>query len=148
MPIRPSKTGSPYREAGYTLVELLVVFAIMGLVIAAVPALINRAMPGLQSTSAARALAADLRTARSAAISHNRQLRFVFAPEQQTYSLAQQPRHRLPYGVPFALPPRGGNEIDFFADGSSSGGVILVGGKGHQHRVVTDWLTGRVSVDE
>src|ERR1700712_6082136 len=66
-PIRPCAAGSA-REAGFTLTELLVVLAIIGLLLAAVPVLVQSAMPGARSLAAARGLAQDLRIARGQAI--------------------------------------------------------------------------------
>ena len=62
-PTRPFATGkaatgkSATGEAGFTLTELLVVLAIIGLLIVAAPTLLNTALPGTQSLAAARALA-------------------------------------------------------------------------------------------
>ena len=138
-PIRRSATG----EAGYTLVELLVVVAIIGLLLAMTPALLRTAIPGQQTLSAARTLAMDLRAARNAALTQGIETRVSFDTERQSYLL--QPganARRLPYGVPFAA-AKDGVEIDFFPDGSARGGIITVG---RRYRVSADWLTGRVSI--
>ena len=145
-PIRPSRTGS---QAGFTLTELLVVLAIIGLLILAAPSLLDKALPGTQSLAAARALANDMRLARGMAVSRGMTVTLRFDPARQIYvQSAQAGAHALPNHVRFALPPRAASDaIVFRADGSSSGGVVLVG-QHPQHRVAADWLTGRVSVDE
>ena len=148
MRIHRSRTGEP-SEDGYTLIELLVVLAIIGLAVLAVPTLLNGAIPSVQSKSAARTLASDLRLARDIAVSRGEPVRVIFGAEKQTYGLAGRPARSLPYATPFTQGTRRDSfEIDFFPDGSSNGGVVTVGTAGHQHKVATDWLTGRVSVDE
>src|ERR1700712_933401 len=66
-PSRPCAAGRT-REAGFTLTELLVVLAIIGLLVAAVPILMQSAMPGARTLAAAQGLAQDLRIARGQAI--------------------------------------------------------------------------------
>jgi general secretion pathway protein H len=143
-PTRSSGTG----EAGFTLTELLVVLAIMGLLVAMVPVLLQSALPGARSLAAARALAGDLRTMRGAALAGGGATAVQFDMGRQVYLLEPgHARRRLPGGVPFAL-DRKTQAIGFYADGSSTGGSVLVGDATHRHRVTADWLTGRVSVDE
>ncbi len=145
-PIRPSRTG----EAGFTLVELLVVLAIIGLLVAAIPILLQSALPGTRSRAAARALAGDLRAARGNAVAGGGATSVRFDAAHQVYLIEPGDRRRtLPGGVPFVLVPgRAAAEIGFAADGSSTGGAILVGQETRKHRVAVDWLTGRVSIDE
>src|ERR1700744_2905115 len=64
---RPSRTGSA-GERGFPLTELLVVLAILGLLLAAIPVLLRSALPGTRSLAAARILADDLRAVRGGAI--------------------------------------------------------------------------------
>jgi general secretion pathway protein H len=148
-PIHRSETGSaPSDQRGFTLTELLVVLAIIGLLTMAVPVLLQAALPGTRSLAATRALAEDLRAARSDAIAGGRTTAIGFDAAKQTY-VRDAVTHRIPNAVPFALPRSAPAEtIAFYPDGSSSGGSVIVGEGALRHRVAIDWLTGRVSVDE
>ena len=146
-PIRLFEAGDE-SEAGFTLTELLVVLAIIGLLITATPVLIQSVLPGMRSLAATRTLAGDLRTARGLAVSRGIATRLSFDPTRQTYVL--EPGHtldRLPDAVPFSVPP-GQSVIEFHPDGSSNGGTVFVGEDAHRHRVATDWLNGRIVIDE
>lgn len=146
-PIRPYATGD---QAGFTLTELLVVLAIIALLITAIPALLQSAMPGARSLAAARGLAQDLRIARGQAIAGGNATAIRFDPARQVYLLEPGDKPRtLPNAVRFSL--QGGKpaaQIGFYPDGSSTGGEVLVGDGTLRHRVAIDWLTGRVVIDE
>ena len=147
--IRPSETGDA-GIAGFTLTELLVVLATAGLLVTAAPILLQSVTPGVRSAAAARALAEDLRATRAAAIASGIPAEVVFQQERQRYVTGPGGRiHALPNGIDFTLQTgRDRSAIEFFPDGSSSGGAILVGDKAWRHRVSADWLTGRVTIDE
>ncbi|HEY4943386.1 MAG TPA: GspH/FimT family pseudopilin [Rhizomicrobium sp.] len=147
-PIRPCAAGDA-REAGFTLTELLVVLAIIGLLVAAVPVLLQSAMPGARALAAARGLAQDLRAARGRAVASGWGTAIRFDPERQIYLLEPGDRSRtLPNAIRFSLPPAKDRQIGFYPDGSSNGGTVFVGDGALRHRVSIDWLTGRVAVDE
>ncbi|HXC56388.1 MAG TPA: GspH/FimT family pseudopilin [Rhizomicrobium sp.] len=148
-PTRPCAAGSPPREAGFTLTELLVVLAIIGLLVAAIPVLLQAALPGARALAAARTLANDLRATRGQAIAAGTATAVRFDASRQIYLLEPGDRARnLPNGVHFSLVSGKPPQIGFFADGSSNGGVVFVGDGPLRHRVAIDWLTGRVAVDE
>jgi general secretion pathway protein H len=139
-PTRPSRTG----EAGFTLTELLVVLAIIGLLVAAIPVLLQAALPGARSLAAARALANDLRVTRAEAIAGGAATAVRFDTSKQLYRLEPGDRARvLPNHVPFALSGTR-SVVAFYPDGSADDARLLVGG----HRVTVEALTGRIAVDE
>jgi general secretion pathway protein H len=141
--------------SGFTLVELLVVLAIIGMLISAMPAVVASVQPGIRLTAAARSLANELRASRATAILNHRETRL-------TLDLAAGQYLTTPGGVVRGLPAgvalkfegpkteiNGGNaDIRFFADGTSTGGRIGLALGNSQHWVVTHWLSGRVSADE
>lgn len=150
---RPLPTGEC--EAGYTLVELLVVLAIMGLLLAAAPALINAARPGVEAKTAAHMLANDLRYARARAIANNAETWIVMDTTSHAYAIEPQGEiKQLPRDATLQLRGSRGEEagthavLRFYPDGSSSGGSVGIGSHGRQHWITAHWLTGRITTDD
>lgn len=138
-------------EAGYTLMEMLVVLAILGLLSAAALPVISAARPGLESRSAARAMARDFGAARQQAVLTGTETRIVLNPAAGRYSLLPAgPMRVMPKGIAFQFRSdhADGSEIDFFPDGSSSGGSVMVGSARARHVVMAHWPSGRISLDE
>lgn len=149
-------SGSRGRAAGFTLVELLVVLAILALVLAVIP----RVLPGSTATAelkgAARTLASAVRATRSEAVRRGRDAVFILDLANREYSTAGGGRRgRLPESLTYRLftaesermsETQGG--IRFFPDGSSTGGRITVALADRKYLIAVDWLTGRVTVGE
>ncbi len=130
--------------AGYTLVELLVVLAIMGMLLAAAMPMLSTTRPGLEAKSAARALAQDLVAARQTAVDKGVAEHVTLNPMTGRYTVSPAGVQRvLPKGISIA-----GKSIDFYPDGSTSGGIITVSGAHAVHRVSVRWPAGQVAVDE
>jgi general secretion pathway protein H len=138
-------------QAGFTLVELLVVLGLLALVYGMVAPSLGRAIGSSEIRIAARELVAALREARAAAIGGGREVRFVVDGAAGAYG-AGQVRRPIPRGFDIAaevpesrrLSARVG-AIDFYPDGASTGGqVVLAGRGGPRFAVAVDWLTGRV----
>ncbi len=128
-------------RAGFTLVELLIVLAIMGLVAAlAFPRLVGRA-PGSTLGAVAEELRAALATARSAAISQDREI--MVGGGVGSYRV-DGARHVLPSAAGVRIDVRGGG-IAFFPSGGSSGGRIVLRGGGRTAELDVEALTGRAS---
>jgi len=137
--------------AGFTLLELLLVLAILALLAAiAVPAL-RSPSDGMRLRTAAGEIADALRLARAAAIARNGEVAVVIdADKRSIEAKGLPPRH---FGSDIAVkltiaepertgPTRGG--FRFFADGSSTGGDIVLRLAERDVRLCVDWLTGRV----
>jgi len=143
------------RSNGFTLLELIVVLAIVGLVIALVPGLMLRSQPGLDVEVAARALADGLRQTRSQAMVSNREEVFSLDVEERLFRAGRsQPLKQLArtlelhlYTAQAELIDAQSGRIRFFPDGSSSGGAIGLSLGEQQSRVSVDWLTGYVAID-
>jgi general secretion pathway protein H len=149
----PAKTCGA--EDGTSLIELLVVLAILALVAAV--ALPRAHMPGRGPSLrlVASDVAAELRTARSMAIAQNRDVAFAFDTETRTYGVAGT-------GAPQALPAaidllvttartQFGETKDahlvFFSDGTSSGGTIQLSDQRQSVAIGVEWLTGAVHIE-
>jgi general secretion pathway protein H len=156
MPARFAPTSGAARSAGFTLLELLIGLAIMGLMLSAVPALLSKAVPGVEARGAAREMAAGLRAARGRAIASNRETALVLDVEGGVYRVEGESKvRRVPAGIGISLLTAEELRLDattariaFFPDGGSSGGRVRLAQAGRQYEVRVDWLTGRVAVVE
>ncbi len=137
-----------------TLLEILVVLAIMGIVAAMVLPMLG---PGVSSSAlkaSARQLASGLRLARSEAMA-TRHVTFVSLDlEGRRFKVANDPReYALPKGVELKLFTAQMDIVDektgairFYPDGGSNGGRITIAAGDRKYEVDVDWLTGRVAI--
>lgn len=137
--------GSRARAAGFTLLEVLVVLAVLGLMAALVVARDYGRHPGLEARAAALTVAQALRTARGRAIATDRSVLVSVNPERRALRIGEDPPLRLAPSL--TVTHLGGpGTIRFAADGSASGGTIELRDGTQRVLVSVDWLTGRVSV--
>ena len=140
---------------GFTLLELLVVLAIVGLIAAI--ALPNLRLPGFASDAAvaARQIASGLAEARQAAIFENRESRLVLDMENKTFAVGSKPAVQLAEIQKLTLLTTERDIVDesrgairFFPDGSTGGGEISIrDSSGATAAIKVNWLTGRISLD-
>jgi general secretion pathway protein H len=141
---------------GFTLVELLVVLAIGGLLLAVTPPLITAAMPAVELKAAARRTAGGLRLAREIAIADGRDAAWVLDIEGNRYGIEGDHRSgSLPDGLELELVAaeeemrsESVGAIRFYPDGSSSGGRIILKRGDGGYQVGVNWLTGRILIAE
>ncbi|MEJ0047711.1 MAG: GspH/FimT family pseudopilin [Rhodospirillales bacterium] len=140
------------RDHGFTLIEILVVLAIMGAVIGIVVTRGPVTSRGLQTRAAAGLLAQTLREARAQAIERSQIVNVAIDPVRRSFAADLGPAHAMQRAMEVeVLPPaqKGPGDvriISFAPDGSASGGAILLGSGSRRVRIDVEWLTGRVQV--
>jgi general secretion pathway protein H len=149
----PARHGGAAGAAGFTLLEMLVVLAIVGFSLVLVASYRPPWSRGLEIDAAAAKLAAELRLVRSEAIAANRPAAFELDLAQRRYRGGSSPPRSLPAGMALELLTVAGERqsgtagrIRFYPDGSATGGRIVLVDEARRVAVGVDWLTGRVSV--
>lgn len=141
-------------HAGVTLLEMLVVLAIMALVAALVVPTLGSGVSSAELKGAARQVAAGLRLARSEAVATRRETSLVLDLERRAFHVDRDAReHALPRDVELKLftaqsdlvSDRVG-AIRFYPDGGSNGGRVTIASGERKYEVDVDWLTGRVAI--
>jgi general secretion pathway protein H len=142
-------------EHGFTLIEMLVVIAIVALIGAFALPQFSGAQGKADVTSTARRLAAGLRGTRSLAMAQGRSEAFSLDTARGLYRAGTGAAQPLDRKVGLALVTASRERIDaatgsirFFADGSSTGGGIGLRAGARNALILVDWLTGRVSLVE
>lgn len=142
--IRSCATG----DGGFTLLELLVVLAMIGLLTALAPPLLSQARGGLEISTVARQLAQLLRAARTDAVTAERTVAVDMQVEGHRRRVAAEPGGAeliLPAGLAVSA---SGDGARFFADGSANPVVLRLSGGGRTRRITVLPLSGRVVIDE
>ncbi len=134
---------------GFTLIEMIVVLAIMGMMLGLVLTRGPVRSQRVEIDAAARDIAGSLRLARSTAIAENRVVSFNIDVVHSTVRTDGGPARTLPnYLTLRVTAERGGAvpSIRFAPDGSSSGGRIELITLGRRVQIGVDWLTGRIRI--
>lgn len=149
------------RKRGITLVELVVVMAIIAIGAAFVVPNIGAWIPNYRLRGATRDVTSVLRTAQMRAISNNREYQVSFDAGTGSYILRYNSgttatpvwtddgtAEKLPQGVLISGISFPGNNAQFNPNSTSStGSIILINTKGSTKRITLTTSTGRVHVD-
>ena len=140
-------------ERGFTLVELLVVFAMVALLAGLVPIAFERLRESAQYRDTVRGMLSDIRTARYRALAEGREVRFKVDLAQRGYGVEGRPVHKVPEplrlratvaDIELTADNRAG--ILFLPSGGATGGTIdILRPSGAGVRLTVDWLSGGVA---
>jgi len=141
-------------RAGFTLIEVVCVLAIVALLAALVLPAIPRATSQERLAGYAVEVAALLKGDRNAAIRRRAQVATSLDSERRiVISGSNASVVEIPADVTFEAllaqrcgDRRVGATIDFFPSGSSCGGVIAIARQGVGYQIRVNWLTGGVEV--
>jgi len=142
-------------EAGFTLIEMLVVLTILALTTTLVVPLVCGGSEGAHLQMAASDLASAFRLTRSAAITRNRDISLMIDVDKRTFSSAVVSQRSFAPDIDAKLTFAAGlgsgttdGGFQFFPDGSSTGGDVTLSLRGKQTTLCVDWLTGVVRQDQ
>ena len=167
----PSLWCSPTAKAGalgFTLLELLVVLVLLGIIAVLVAPGLGGSLASAKLKTESRALIAELRVLRGAAITEGKIITLSFADGQSFYrvdgaSVQLEEGMKLVFHVaddggsgtdlsglptPQSMPDIGNQRLAFYPDGSSSGAVLELSLAENVHYIHVAWLSGEVSLAE
>lgn len=143
------------RQRGFSLLELLVVFAIMGLLAGGASLAFDRLHEAAQYRDTIRQMTADMRVARQQALLRVRTVAFRVDPTQRVFGYEGGPRRQLPEVLSVKAVVADGVDgngssglfsIVFLPGGGATGGSIEILRPSRDGvRLRVDWLTGRVT---
>jgi general secretion pathway protein H len=147
--------GNAHRlQAGFTLLELMAVLALMALMMGLVLPSMVRSWEREKTRATVREVTATLRTARSEAITRGVKVRLFLDLTTGRYRLEGSAREGALTGVSLSgaslvwqNPEKSQGYIAFFGDGSSSGGKLaLVEPTGRRYLLEVEPITGKISL--
>lgn len=149
-----SGTDSPAHrpsEAGFTLLELLVVLTLMALLAGAIALKTGRPSAQVQARTAVADTVSLIRQVRNEAIVSGREQVLVIDTASRRLSHAGSGSSViLPDGVELTARIADGETspgVRFFRNGGSTGGILQFRWQDGANQVRINWLTGRVSLD-
>lgn len=155
-------------EAGFTLLELLVVLVLATLMLSLVVPRFAAVVPGVELKSTTQKTASLLRYARSRAMAESRLIAVDLDPDAHalrmshrdepidlpdSIALTLNDEGALALGSEIVVPatdgdPASASSIRFYPDGSSSGGRLQLAGSSGRYEISVDWLTGQVRIED
>ncbi len=142
-------------NSGFTLLELIIVMAIVALGYGAVAVNMSAGNDSTALKAAARDLTSGLRYVRSQAMISHTQTTLDFNLNRNSYSLTgQNKRYEIPETIDVTIKTAkdelhdGIAHLRFFPDGSSIGGRITLEKNQLSQEININWLTGQVTLQD
>ncbi len=135
-------------EAGFTLIEMIVVLTVLGLVLGILVARGPTRSATIDLNAASRHLADALRQARGRAISTDRPVRLSAADARGIVAEAVPRDRAAQVALSLHSPPddpRGEGSLSFDPDGGANSVLIVLAEGEEQVGIGVDWLTGRIT---
>jgi general secretion pathway protein H len=139
------------RASGFSLLEMLLVLAIIALASGLAAIAVTGGLDGIRLRASAKEIAAQLRYTRAQALATGRAQRFVIDPHAHTWQAPKAHHGTVPpkLGILFigareTQPAAGVGAIVFFPDGASTGGRVQLQARRAAWNVDVAWLTGEV----
>jgi general secretion pathway protein H len=135
---------------GYTLIELVVVLAVLAIAAAVVGPAVGRTVDGVRVRAEVAAFAGFLRAAREQAVARQVVYEVVLEAEPRALRLRRpgaedapaQPRRAFPTGLRIEAATA---RVTFWPHGMSSGARFAIDTPGRRYVITVDALTGRVA---
>jgi general secretion pathway protein H len=141
-------------RAGFTLLEMLVVLAIVALLAGLSTQLVRPAAPRLRLEAAARGLCAALRATRARAIATNEEATLVLDLARKTYFSPSVRETPIPTEARVQVSVANGQSdsrenagLMFYPSGGSTGGDITLEIGGNRATIQVNWLSGATRCD-
>lgn len=151
-------SSAPRRSkcAGFTILELLIVLVIVVLGFAVVGLNLSSGKGAMEHKAVVRDVVSALRYARGQALMTHQEMTVTFDLEQNTYQISGRDEvFSIPESIEVTvvtaqseLSGGGQGNIRFFADGSSTGGRVVLDRGEISRQIDINWLTGQLEVED
>ena len=146
----------PGRNHGFTLLELILVMFIVVLAVGAISVNIGHGNVSVKLKTVARDIASALRYAHGQALMTRQPVWVEFNLAKNEYRISGRDKNyefsdQIDVSMTIAeesFDQQGSGRIQFYPDGSSSGGRIDLEWEGFLQRIDINWLNGKVSITD